>query len=55
MGDDDLMIITADHDDPTFRGSDHTREYAPLLMFGKQAALESIWGIVIRWRISVRQ
>jgi phosphopentomutase len=38
MGDDDLMIITADHgNDPTFRGSDHTREYAPLLVFGKQA------------------
>lgn len=38
MRDDDLMIITADHgNDPTFRGSDHTREYAPLLVFGKQA------------------
>ncbi len=29
---DDLLIITADHGcDPTFRGTDHTREYAPLL------------------------
>src|SRR5688572_4829807 len=38
MRDDDLMIITADHgNDPTFRGSDHTREYAPLLVYGKQA------------------
>jgi phosphopentomutase len=36
MTDDDLMIITADHgNDPTFPGSDHTREYAPLLVFGK--------------------
>jgi phosphopentomutase len=36
MNDDDLMIITADHgNDPTFPGSDHTREYAPLLVFGK--------------------
>lgn len=35
---DDLMMITADHgNDPTFRGSDHTREYAPLLVFGKSA------------------
>lgn len=35
---DDLMIITADHgNDPTFKGSDHTREYAPLLVFGKNA------------------
>jgi len=36
MNDDDLMVITADHgNDPTFPGSDHTREYAPLLVFGK--------------------
>ena len=28
----DLMIITADHGcDPTFRGTDHTREYIPIL------------------------
>src|SRR5262249_20740879 len=34
----DLMIITADHgNDPTFPGTDHTREYAPLLVFGKTA------------------
>jgi phosphopentomutase len=32
----DVMIITADHgNDPTFPGSDHTREYAPLLVYGK--------------------
>src|SRR6476659_5781193 len=38
MRDDDVMMITADHgNDPTFRGSDHTREYAPLLVFGKSA------------------
>ncbi len=36
MRGDDLMIITADHgNDPTFPGSDHTREYAPLLVYGK--------------------
>lgn len=35
---DDLMIITSDHgNDPTFAGSDHTREYAPLLVYGKSA------------------
>jgi phosphopentomutase len=34
----DLFIITADHgNDPTFRGSDHTREYAPLIVYGKSA------------------
>ena len=38
MGDDDLFVITADHgNDPTYRGSDHTREYAPLLVYGKTA------------------
>ncbi|MBA3425604.1 MAG: phosphopentomutase, partial [Rubrobacter sp.] len=32
---DDLLIITADHgNDPTFRGTDHTRERAPLLVAG---------------------
>ncbi|MGH9928906.1 MAG: phosphopentomutase [Pyrinomonadaceae bacterium] len=38
MRDSDLMIITADHgNDPTFPGTDHTREYAPLLVYGKSA------------------
>src|SRR5947209_2488429 len=38
MGERDLFIITADHgNDPTFPGTDHTREYAPLLLFGKSA------------------
>lgn len=38
MRDDDLVIITADHgNDPTFPGTDHTREYAPLLVYGKKA------------------
>ena len=38
MRTDDLMIITADHgNDPTFPGTDHTREYAPLLVYGKTA------------------
>ena len=36
MGDGDLMIITADHGcDPTYKGTDHTREYAPLLIWKK--------------------
>ena len=38
MCEDDLLILTADHgNDPTFRGSDHTREYVPLLIYGKTA------------------
>jgi phosphopentomutase len=33
---DDCLIITADHGcDPTAHGSDHTREYVPILAFGK--------------------
>ena len=38
MSERDLLILTADHgNDPTKEGSDHTREYAPLLVFGKAA------------------
>ena len=34
MSEDDLLIITADHgNDPTFRGTDHTREYVPLIVY----------------------
>ncbi len=36
LNDDDLFIITADHGcDPTYKGSDHTREYIPILAYGK--------------------
>ena len=36
MHDDDLLIINADHGcDPTFKGTDHTREYIPVLMYHK--------------------
>jgi phosphopentomutase len=38
MSDGDLVIITADHgNDPTYPGTDHTREYAPLIVYGKRA------------------
>ena len=31
-----VLMITADHGcDPGFTGTDHTREYIPLLMYGK--------------------
>jgi phosphopentomutase len=37
MGDDDIVILTADHGcDPTWPGSDHTREHIPVLCYGKQ-------------------
>lgn len=35
LGEDDLLIITADHGcDPVYQGTDHTREYVPLLVWG---------------------
>ena len=38
MRDTDLLVITADHgNDPTYRGTDHTREYVPLLAYGRAA------------------
>ncbi len=38
MQPDDLAILTADHGcDPTVAGTDHTREYTPLLAFGPNA------------------
>ncbi len=31
---DDVLLLTADHgNDPTFKGTDHTREYVPLLVY----------------------
>lgn len=37
MREDDLLIITADHgNDPVHPGTDHTREYVPLLVFSKK-------------------
>lgn len=34
LKDDDLLMITADHgNDPTYKGTDHTREFVPLLIY----------------------
>lgn len=39
----DIVIITADHGcDPTWAGSDHTREHIPVLLFGPQVVAENI-------------
>jgi phosphopentomutase len=36
MDEDDVLIITADHgNDPTWTGTDHTREYIPILIYGQ--------------------
>lgn len=43
MNDDDLLIITADHGcDPTVPGTDHTREYVPILVFNKKQNGENL-------------
>ncbi|EQD54228.1 phosphopentomutase, partial [mine drainage metagenome] len=43
MRPDDVSIISADHGcDPTFPGTDHTREYVPVLAFGAGVAPGSI-------------
>jgi len=36
MRDDDILFITADHGcDPGYPTTDHTREYVPILVYGK--------------------
>lgn len=36
MKDEDILIINADHgNDPTYKGTDHTREYIPVIVYGK--------------------
>jgi len=36
LNSDDLLMVTADHgNDPTFKGTDHTREYIPLFIYNK--------------------
>ncbi|MGN1183034.1 MAG: phosphopentomutase, partial [Faecalibacillus sp.] len=37
LKEDDLLMITADHgNDPTYKGTDHTREQVPLLIYSNQ-------------------
>ncbi len=50
MGERDVFIITADHgNDPTFPGTDHTREYSPLIVYGENARA----GVDLRIRSSL--
>ena len=42
MSDRDLLVITADHGcDPTYKGTDHTREYVPVLWYSKAQNFET--------------
>ncbi|MBM7555259.1 phosphopentomutase [Halanaerobacter jeridensis] len=41
LNDDDLLMIVADHGcDPTYTGTDHTREYVPLLAYGAETGVD---------------
>lgn len=43
LKEDDLLIITADHGcDPTWEGTDHTREHIPVLAYGANVAAGSL-------------
>jgi phosphopentomutase len=43
MGEDDLLLMTADHGcDPTHPGSDHTREYVPILAWRKNGRARNL-------------
>lgn len=47
MREDDLLIINADHGcDPTFKGTDHTREYIPVVMYHKKMTKPVNLGII---------
>jgi len=56
---DDLLILTADHgNDPTFKGTDHTREYVPILVkcaalpaqsIGRRASFADIGATLAAW------
>jgi len=41
----DIVFITADHGcDPTYKGTDHTREHVPVIMFGKRVKPQFLGG-----------
>ena len=41
----DIVFITADHGcDPTYKGTDHTREHVPVIMFGKNVKPQFLGG-----------
>ena len=50
LNDDDLLIITSDHgNDPTYKGTDHTREAVPMVVYSKSlknpTALDEVVGM----------
>jgi len=48
---DDLVIFTADHgNDPTWRGTDHTREQVPVLVHGQNLAQNQVFDRMIAFQ-----
>ncbi|AHV98191.1 phosphopentomutase [Paenibacillus sabinae] len=46
LGEDDLLIVSADHgNDPVHSGTDHTREYVPLLVYGPKLQAPDSLGV----------
>ncbi len=46
MRDGDVLVLTADHgNDPTFPGSDHTREYVPIIAWSPARAAGADLGV----------
>ncbi len=45
LEDDDLLVLTADHGcDPTWKGTDHTREHIPVIFYGKNVKASFVGG-----------
>lgn len=43
LGEEDYVFITADHGcDPSYKGTDHTREQVPVIMYGKKVTAENL-------------
>ena len=43
MADDDLLVLTADHGcDPSWPGSDHTREHIPVIFYSPSMSGENL-------------
>ena len=47
LGDEDVLIVTADHGcDPTDHSTDHTREYVPFFLYGKEIQAQNLGTIL---------
>lgn len=53
LGEDDLLILTADHgNDPTYTGTDHTREQVPFIAYSPPWRAERTWAAQIHLQSS---